>query len=150
MDRATMQLHAGRERLLMRVEAGKKRQQRRMDIDHPVAPRFDEFMGQEPHEAGEADELDAGAFQPGIEREVEGLARGVLLVVQHRGLDAVLLRAEESGCVRPVRKHEDDFGRVGRILRRLDKGGHVGAASGNERGDAAARHQGAFRSSLPS
>ena len=46
-----------------------------MDIDQPVAPARDEIAAQEPHESGEAHELDPGLAERPVERGVERLAR---------------------------------------------------------------------------
>ncbi len=48
-------------RLAVRIEAGKRRQQRRMDVEHPAVPVLHEFGGEQPHESAEADQLDACA-----------------------------------------------------------------------------------------
>ena len=49
-------LHAVPERLLLRIDAGKRRQQRRVDVEHRVRKRVEQPRADQAHEAGEADE----------------------------------------------------------------------------------------------
>ena len=56
-------------------------------------------------------------------------------------VNAGLPRNPQSRGVRPVRQHQRDLGRIRRIVRRLDQRRHVGAAAGNENGDALAVHR---------
>ena len=44
-------LHAGADRLPVRIESGKRRQQGRVDVDHPALPARHEGRGEQPHEA---------------------------------------------------------------------------------------------------
>ena len=60
MDRRAMHANACRKRALVRVEAWEKGEQGRVDVQHPIAPCLDEFTRKDPHEAGEADDLDSG------------------------------------------------------------------------------------------
>ena len=60
VDRAAMDLDAGIERAGVGVQSGEGGEQRGVDVDQPVAPALDEVLREKPHEAGEADELDAG------------------------------------------------------------------------------------------
>ena len=89
------------------------------------------------HEAGEADELDAGSRQRRIDGGIEGLARGVGLVIDGERLRVRLLRAHASPA-HPGRLEttSDDLGRIVRRARRLDQRHHVGAAPGDQDGDA--------------
>ena len=50
--------HAVLERLTLRIEAGKRRQQRRMDVQDPCWERVQERAAHDPHEAGQAHEAD--------------------------------------------------------------------------------------------
>ena len=47
------------ERLTLRVEAGKRGQQRRVDVEDAVRKRVEQRRADQPHEAGEADQLHA-------------------------------------------------------------------------------------------
>ena len=57
MHRAAVDAHAGFERAVVRVEAGKRGQQRWMDIDEPAAVARNEAVRQYPHEARQHDEI---------------------------------------------------------------------------------------------
>ena len=68
--------HAVLERLPLRVEAGKRRQQRRMDVEDAVRKRVEQRRADEAHEAGETDELDAARAQQLGQRAIVGVAIG--------------------------------------------------------------------------
>ena len=103
-----------------------------MNIQKPPLPLADEPGRQHPHETGEADQLDTMQFEQHLHRTLELLAPGVNLVIDDGAGDVVFLGEGQSGRVRPVRQHKDDFGREGRVRRAIDKGPHVGAAAGNK------------------
>ena len=63
---ATGEAHTRRQRLTLRVEAGESRQQRRVDIDHSVAPRVHERSVQDAHEPRQTDQLDVLAAEQGF------------------------------------------------------------------------------------
>ena len=52
-------LHAVLERLLLGIDAGERRQQRRMDVEHGVRKGVEQPRADQTHETGEADEADA-------------------------------------------------------------------------------------------
>jgi len=59
VHRAARHLRAVRERLLLRMEAGEGRQQAGVDVEHALRVAAQEGWREQPHEAGEADPLDA-------------------------------------------------------------------------------------------
>ena len=59
MDGAAGKSHARRQGAGMGVEAFEGRQERGMDVQHPVAPGFDEGWRHQPHEPRQADKVDA-------------------------------------------------------------------------------------------
>src|SRR6266567_461739 len=65
MDGAPGQFHAVVKSLLLRVEAGESRQQRRVDVEDAIGEGGDELGGEEAHVAGEADQFDAVTLQAG-------------------------------------------------------------------------------------
>ena len=67
---------------------------------HPVAPRLDEAGREQPHEAGEADELDAAPAQRGVERASKSAFVWKDRVIDDRGRDPSL-RAHARGRPRP-------------------------------------------------
>ena len=70
--------HAVLERLPLRVEAGKRRQQRRMDVQDPFGKRLEQRRPDQPHEAGQTDQIDVARAQLLDERPVVGVAVGVV------------------------------------------------------------------------
>ena len=72
----------------MRVQAAIGGQQGRVDVEHAVAPLVDEPGRQQPHEAGEAQELDAMGLEHDLQRALELFAAGVNLVIDGGDGDA--------------------------------------------------------------
>ena len=68
-------LHAVGDGLLDRADAGERRQQRRVDVDHALREAREERRVEQLHVAGEHDELDAALLQPVGDRGV-ARARG--------------------------------------------------------------------------
>ena len=64
-------LHAGAQRLALRVEPRKRRQQRRMNVEHAAIPALHEFGRQQPHESAEANQLDPMLLQRGLQHRFE-------------------------------------------------------------------------------
>src|SRR5215468_10452254 len=64
----------------------------------------------------------------------------VWTVVDHGRGNGMRLRVGEPRRIRPVRDYQRDLGGVGALLRRLDQRGHVGAATGDQDGDALLGH----------
>ena len=87
-------LRAGGERARVGVETLERRQQGRMDVEQASLPLPHEPRRQQPHEAGEADELDAVRLRVVLQRALERLAvLAERLVVDDRGGDAGRARA---------------------------------------------------------
>ena len=82
-----------------------------MDVEHPSSPSFHEPGRQHPHEARQAQELDAALGQDGVERLLEGFPGGVGLVVDDERLDAGEPRLVEPAGIGPVRHDEVDVSR---------------------------------------
>jgi hypothetical protein len=61
-------------------------------------------------------------------------------MVDDRGRNAERLGACKARGFLPVGHHQHDFGRIRRLLGGLNQRGHVGAAPGNQDGDALAGH----------
>ena len=59
VDGAAGKLHAVMERLALRIEAGKGREQARMNVENAPAISFDKERREQPHETGEADEINS-------------------------------------------------------------------------------------------
>src|SRR5262249_33922668 len=96
---------------------------------------------QQPHEAGEANEINPVRLELAVERPFERLA--VLAeggVIDDYGRDALLAGTGEPLCVRAIRHDERDFGRVVLRFRSFDQRHHVRAAARNENGNALSSH----------
>ena len=77
-------------------------QERRVDVELTIAPAIDEATGQQPHEAGVADQLDPVIEQRLMQLHLERHAGAELLVVDRDGLDAGLGRTLQARRLRPV------------------------------------------------
>ncbi|MBA7654549.1 hypothetical protein ES703_62429 [subsurface metagenome] len=138
MHRRTGNLHAGLQRLAVRIEPGKRRQQRGMDVEHPPVPALNEFGGEQPHETAETDQLDPMLFQLLLQHSLEsGAVLAERLALDQFGGDAISPGAIEANGVRAVGNHNGDLGRKVFRLRRFDQRGHVGSAPRDQNGDAA-------------
>jgi len=87
MHGAEVKRTAGGQRPLMNVQAGEGRSSDG-GCDSPVAPGLDEPRRQEAHEAGKADEIDAGPAQRRVEGLIERQAFGVVRVGDDLARDA--------------------------------------------------------------
>ena len=75
--------HAVLERLPLRVEAGKRRQQRRVDVQDAIGKRVEQRRADQTHEAGEADEIDVPRLAAAAaSAAIVGVAIGVVARVQ--------------------------------------------------------------------
>ncbi len=128
-------LRPGLDRATMGIQSLELRQQRWVNIDHAAAPAPHESRRQQPHEAGEADEIGPVRVKLAIERALEGLA--VLAkppMIDDGGLDARLTCKAEAGRVGAVGYDEHDRCRIISRLGCLDQRRHVRAAAGNQHG----------------
>ena len=89
MHGGAVNFRAGFERSFVGVEPFECGQQRRMDIEHALRPLRDKAGREQPHEAGEANEIDAVLLKHCLHR---GIERGAVLaerrVIDHFGGDA--------------------------------------------------------------
>src|SRR5580700_5857514 len=122
-----------------------------MNVEHAPAPARDEPRRQEPHETGEADQIDAVRVQSIIERAFERLAVfAERPVIDDRGGDAGMPRGGEPRGIRLVGQDEHNLRRIIRRLGRLDQCRHVRAAAGDQYGNALFGHAlGQARSRCP-
>src|SRR5438445_10220883 len=72
MHGAAAEFHAVVERLALRFESGKRRQQRGMDIENSAAKRRDEVRREQAHESGQAHQIHARLVQRGDHQAIVG------------------------------------------------------------------------------
>jgi hypothetical protein len=120
------------EGLGLRVEAGKRGQQRRMDVEDAVGKRVNEFRREQPHVAGENDEVDGMGLKGGGDVGIV-LGPGAAFRDVNGGGQAKVARGGDSRCFGNVRNHDRNldvgqpaFANVAR------DGEEVGAAAGEE------------------
>ena len=128
MHRATMHFHPGLKRALMRMQAGKRRQQRWVDIDNAARIAIYKTLRKDAHKPGEHNKVRIKRINFCGQRRIKGLAADELLMVDNAGRDIVCIRERQTFSVGPV---ANDGLNVKRQLR-LDKRLHVAAAPGYE------------------
>src|SRR5262245_56516330 len=111
MHRASVLFDPGCERLRVRLQAGKVREQRGVDVEHPPLPFGHEAWREDAHEAREADELDCVRCKLSINLALEGLAILAERAVvddgrRHDGRH----RARQAWRVGPVGKNKRNLG----------------------------------------
>ena len=119
----------------MRRHAREQRQQRRVDIEHAPRVMLDEGRRQDAHETGQHDQVGGVAVDHGLQRRIELLAAGIILVGNDSGRYPMFRGKNQSLGVGPV---TDDGGNTGWPLlglRRAHDRFHVAAASRNEDND---------------
>src|SRR5207237_983537 len=88
MNRGAGNLHPGAQRLSVRIETGKRRQERRVDVEHAALPAQHELCREQPHEAAETDELHPVLIERCLQHPLE---RGAVLAVLSMVLTAAIL-----------------------------------------------------------
>jgi len=115
MHRGAGHLATGIDRPAMRVQPRERRQQRRMDVEHPARVARHELRRQDAHEAGQHDQVRRMAVDRLGQRRVECRAVRESLVVEHLGGDAVGLGGHQSTGVGAVADHRNHT--AGPVLR---------------------------------
>ena len=88
--------------LRLRVKARIERQQRGVNIDHPVVPACDEGGSEQPHEPRQTDEIHLMPVQLGLHRPVESITRSKGRVIQRDCGDFRLATVAQAWRIRPV------------------------------------------------
>ena len=132
-------LHAMPERLLLRIDAGERRQQRRMDVEHGVGKRVEQPRADQAHEAGEADQADLAVAQLLRKPRVEIVAGSEVAMADDERFDARAAREVEPTGIGAVRDDDDDARVELAALDRGDERLEIAAAAGNEHAKAARR-----------
>src|SRR5208282_3503180 len=112
-----------------------------MNVEHAAGPAPNEPGRQQPHESGEAHQIDPVGRKLRIERAFERLALfAKRRVIDDRGGDAFRARTGEARSLGSIRGDEHDFGRIVFRLGRLDQRRHIRSTAGDEHGDALLAH----------
>ena len=116
----------------MGMQPGKRRQQRGMYVDQSVLPAPHKPWGDDAHEAGLADQLHAGGFQPVGQRPFEALPVREILVRDGLGRHPGLGGALQPLNVWNIGDHQHDFGGKQRVPGRVQQGLQIAASPGNQ------------------
>jgi hypothetical protein len=109
MDADAGHLDAMVERLLDGIEPGERREQRGVDVDHPVAESGHELRRQQLHVARQHDQVDPQIGHPIADRAVSRLAIVVVRALEDRRLDPRAASSLERHRVGVVGAHGDDL-----------------------------------------
>jgi len=102
MDRTSGNPDSCRESPFVRMQSLEARQQRRMDIDHPIPPCLDEAGSHQSHEARKRHEFCTCGLKRVLQSAFECLSRRMGLVIDRKRFDTAFLCPCKSGSVRPV------------------------------------------------
>ena len=133
VDRRAGDRIARRKDAFVDVRALVRRQQRRVDVDHPSRPARDEGVRQQAHVSGERDMGDARGGQLGVDQRIE-LGAGDAAVVVGEGSDPFGGGEREAGSGGVVRRDQYDLiGRIGQAGG-IDQRRHIAAGARDEDG----------------
>jgi hypothetical protein len=96
--------------LALRVQAGKRRQKRRVDVQHPVGERGKQGRTCQPHEPGQADDIHGARLENAHYGAIVRVSIRVLVGVQVHRFDPGRAGARQSAGVRTVRDNDRDLG----------------------------------------
>ena len=98
------------ERLALRVKAGKRRQQRGMDVEDAIGEVVEQRAADQAHEAGETDDRNASPRQQIRQRPIVAVAIPIVSRAQMNGVDPGVTRPLQTLGVAAVRDHRGDCG----------------------------------------
>src|SRR6516165_8735392 len=125
----------------VRVEAFKRRQQSRVNVDYAPLPISDEIGAQQPHEAGQAHKIDFPLSKELLEGALKrGAVSTKFCVIDDLYGDASFFCNHQTPGIRSIGNYHGDLCRIVLIFRSLHQSRHIGAASGDEHGDPFATH----------
>ena len=142
MDRATGEFDAGVDRPLVRVETGKRGQQRRMDVDESIVPVIHEGWRQNAHEAGGTDEGGTGGFEGAGQFEFKAGSILEIFMIDDGRIDAGGAGAVEARGARDIRNDHSHLSGKRAIGARVDERLEIRAAPGNQYANLQIRHAG--------
>src|SRR5437016_666025 len=126
-------LHAMSQRLSLRVEAGERREQRRMNVQD--AKGVEKRPADATHESGETYQIDVMIAKDVDDRAVVGVTIGVVAGVQESRIDARLPRARQSHRLRLVRDDDGDGCVEAALVDGVDDRLEIAAAAGDQNGE---------------
>ena len=126
-------------RLALRVQAGKSREQRRMDIEHPAGKRVQEWSTDQAHEPREAHQINLTRLKDADDRSVVGLPVRVFTRCDNDGLDSSIAGSLQACRVRATRDNNGDRRVQAPLLNGVDDGLEVGTPTRNQHAEAS-RH----------
>ncbi len=125
------------EGLPLRLQARKRRQQRRMDVENGRGKRVEQDGTNQTHEPGKTHQPHVARAQRVDQRPIVVVAGREVVVRQTERVDSRLARAREAGRVRSVRNH-DSYPRVQAPASDcVDNRLQVAAAAGDENAEIA-------------
>jgi len=126
-------------RLALRVQAGKSREQRRMDIEHPVGKRFEEWSADQAHEPREAHQINLTRLKDVDDRPVVLLSASVRVRRDDDGLDSGIAGALQTRRIRSIRNDNGNRRAQTPVRDGVDDGLEIGTPSRNQDAEAS-RH----------
>lgn len=117
---------------LMHFQPLERRQEGGMNVENPPLPFAHESGRVNAHETSFADERDLSLRERGIDRIIEGLARGEASMRDDFNRNTRVMRDRDAGSRFHIRNNKDDLGRiVGRAGGGYERG-KVAASAGNQ------------------
>ena len=131
MDGHAEHLHPVVERLLHGLETRERRQERRVDVDHPLGELGQELVREQLHVAGQHHQLGAALGQPVGDRAIARRAVGVAIGRKRARLYAGGIGASERAGARLVGRNRDELDPVASV-HGVEQCLQVGAFAGGE------------------
>lgn len=134
MNRTTGQARTIIYGLLLRMEAGERRQQCRVNIDDSLGKGGQHDRGDDPHESGQHNQVNVSFLQGTYESLIEIFTGSEVAVVDAQGVDACLPRPLQGSGTRVVADDQSDVDGEAAALLLIDDRLQVGAAAGGQYG----------------
>ena len=137
VDGYAAHLHAMLNRLPLRLQTRKRRQQRRMDVENRVRERFNERRTNKPHESGKADQGNIARAQLPHQRAIVVVSRRPRAMGKADGFDSGRSRSTQPRGIFTVRDDDRDRGIEPAVRNRVDECLKIASASGDEDAESA-------------
>jgi hypothetical protein len=110
VNRAPGDFHAMRESLCLRIDTGKRRQQRRMNVDDAIRIRSEKQRAEQAHVTGESDEIGTCLLQHTQNFTLVCGTIGEIAIVDHQSGVSPLACPGDPGRVGAIGNHHGDLG----------------------------------------